>query len=82
MGVADHVVQRLLSHAVQAECGVPSDDGWRRVEVQRDRDRVLATSPFAFRAERLDQPELFQDRRVQLVGQGVDVLAEAYEPLT
>ena len=40
-----------------------------------------ASEPFAFRPERLGQAELLQDRRVQLVRQGVDVLAEAYEPL-
>ena len=56
-----------------------ADDGGQRLEVHREVEPALATAPFAFRAQRLDQAELLQDRRVQLVRQGVDVLAEAHE---
>ena len=79
--MADHVAQRLLRHAEQAERRVLADGGGQRVEVHREVDPALAAAPFAFRPERLGQAELLQDRRVQLVRQGVDVLAEAHEPL-
>ena len=58
-----------------------ADDGGQRVELHRELEPRPAPEPFAFRPQRLGQAELLEDRRVQLVRQGVDVLAEAHEPL-
>ena len=80
--MAGHVAQRLLRHAEQAERRVLPASG--RGSGSRSTESVepaLAAPPFAFRPQRLGQAELLEDRRVQLVGQGVDVLAEAHEPL-
>ncbi len=80
-GVAGHVVQRLLRHAEQAERRLFPDDAGSGSDLQREFERAPAALPFALRPQRLGEAELVQDRRVQLVGQGVDVLAEAHEPL-
>ena len=80
-GVAGHVVQRFLGHPIQAERGVLPEGGRHRVEVQRDVDASVAAPPFAFRAKRLGQAELFEHRRMQLVCERVNVLAEANESL-
>ena len=62
---------RLLADRRRQVVRGPSPDG----------EPALAAPPFAFRAQRLDQAKLLEDRRVELVGQRVDVLAEAYELL-
>ena len=48
---------------------------------RRARAGLCALRRFALRPQRLGQAQLLQDRRVQLVGERVDVLAEAHESL-
>jgi len=80
-GVTGDVVQRLLPHAEQAERGVPPQTGRHGGEVHRHRGGSRVAEPLARGPERLDEAELLENRRVQLVREGVDVLAQAREPL-
>ena len=80
-GVAGHVVQRLLGHAEQAERRVLGHDLGQRTDVHREIELGLGDLVARTPSQRLGQAELLEDRRVQLVREGVDVLAEAHEPL-
>ena len=64
----------------QSAASGPTASGSGSIATEK-RDPALAPAPLAFRPERLGQAELLQDRRVELVGEGVDVLAEAHEAL-
>ena len=78
--VAGHIAQRLLSDPEQAERGVLGERARQRAEVRGDVELAPARPPSALRAQRLGESQLLQDRGVQLVGQRVDVLAQAHQP--
>ena len=52
----------------------------KRFELHEISSSTPAALPFALRPECFGEAELVQDRRVQLVRQGVDVLAEPHKP--
>ncbi len=78
--MASHIAQSLLSDPEQAERGVLGERVRQWAEVRGDVELAPARPPPALRAQRLGQSQLLQDRGVQLVGQGVDVLAQTHEP--
>ncbi len=77
--MAGHIGERLLRHAEQAQLRFLADHRRQGFDVHGHGEPALATPPFAFRAQRLDQAEFLEHRRVELVGQRVDVLAQAHE---
>ncbi len=78
-GVVGHVAQRFLRDAKETERRVPAEVRGHRSISTDERQRISAPDPFAFCPQRLGQAELLQHRGMELIGKGVDVLAEPDE---